>query len=118
MNAEFANYVRSASFCLTLSEGMIHGLLSADDQIERQKQPFAHICQRATTNGLHRRGLIVPSEHPDNKWKDAEYQTVYELTSTGKLIVQLLKHAGFQLPAMISRPEPEESTQFEVTLKQ
>lgn len=116
MNADFASFVREASFHLTLSEQMIGVILSVQEDMSRTKQKCGVIYNRATSNALYRRGIVIPSASEDfpKAWKDsASWPYYYELTKAGVLIAELLKEAGFTNPFHYDLPAQEE-TNYEV----
>ena len=92
MNERFAAHVTSTAFHLSLSRSMIVSLVA----IHNQRKPgefgnalrFAGLRDTAvdTNRRLADRGLIVA---PDPK-----FPGLYEITSAGSLVVELLKEAG------------------------
>lgn len=92
VNERFAAHVTSTAFHLSLSRSMIVSLVA----IANQKTPgqYGNALRVAglrdtavdTNRRLEDRGLIVA---PDPK-----YPGLYEITSAGKLVVELLKEAG------------------------
>ena len=98
MNSEFASYVRSARFQLSLSEEMVDSLMTVDYEVTVLKKPYGLICHFSTSNALSRRGLIIPSKHAavPKEWLEAPQPSAYDLTVAGKIVVALLKEAGFK----------------------
>lgn len=118
MNIDFANYVRESSFNLTLSSAMIGALLviRRDQDNPRLKHGFCY--SRMASNALYRRGLIIPTSQPVEKaWTESPaWPYIYELTTAGKLVTDLLIEAGFKYPDH-GLPAEEEVSEVEVTLK-
>lgn len=91
-NPKFAAHVTSTAFHLSLSRSMIVSLVA----IANQKTPgqYGNALRAVglrdtavdTNRRLEERGLIVA---PDPK-----FPGLYEITSAGKLVVELLKEAG------------------------
>lgn len=117
MNKEFANYVREASFHLSLSQSMIETLLGIDRDMNKLKRNYGLSYGKATGNGLFRRGFITPSKHESvpQDWREAECCSAFELTKVGQIMCELLKEAGFK--AWELDDIPEDVQEVTVTLK-
>lgn len=118
MNSDFANFVREASFNLTLSQQMISAMLVADRDCNDPKIGYGLIYSRKTTNALYHRGLIIPTAKavPDD-WKSSPWWPyAYDLTEAGKLVVGLLKEAGFKSDNDTVAPS-EETPEVKISLK-
>jgi len=120
MNKEFANYVREASFHLSLSQAMIETLLGIDRDLNKEKRPYGLSYGRATTMGLFRRGFIVPSKHESvpKEWTSAEICSAFDLTKAGQIMCDLLKEAGFKAWELDEPYQHEEPPEVVVTLKE
>lgn len=130
MNQYFASYVREASFNLSLSSEMINTLLQVDHELKNPrptendtfKRDCVMILHRSTSTALYRRGLVIPTTRTDfpKAWLESQnWPYYYELTDAGRLVVGLLKEAGFAPPEeRIPPPYEHDNYEVKVSLKQ
>lgn len=110
LNETFANYVQSSAFTLSLSRNMIGALLRLHDSIENGDYKRSIGVHEGATQALIRRGLCNVESQPRRYCagvdrKNPKWSEIAEITTAGKLVIQLLAEAGIA-PRLISPMPP------------
>lgn len=109
LNERFADYAQSTAFSISLSRHMVVSLLSLANAIEHRHERARRPIHDNGLLALERRGLITvvwqPRLYSDEAKQCATWANTTEITTAGKLILQLLAEAG-QAPRILSPMPP------------
>lgn len=105
LNEQFAAYVQSTSFSLSLGRTHVRALAHLGAKDPLWKWSSASLSPTAL-HGLERRGLVTHRPYEGEPPPFGTDPVVWELTTAGKLTVLLLVEAGLLAPGMMSEFPP------------
>lgn len=103
----FAAYVTGSAFALTLSQGMISALATAEHGITHGVE-YSLPVSEPRLHALERRGLVRLIGDRRRRFEDNPrmWSDVYEITRPGALVLDLLAEARLVPPSALRRPLP------------
>lgn len=105
INEQFAAYVQSTSFSLSLGRTHVRALCRLAVKDSMWQYTSGQVAPSAL-HGLERRGLVTHHRHEGDPPPFGDDAQVWELTTAGKLTVLLLVEAGLVPPGLMTQFPP------------